>query len=94
VRHVHRVSRIDAPEAALRLARAIASDIALYNEDKIIRGIEQDRLFELIEEELEEGLGLYQSRVAEGLFERTNFFQRAVVDEVLKRKGHVKSKIW
>ena len=28
---------------ALRLARAIASDISLYNEQKIIKGIEQAR---------------------------------------------------
>jgi hypothetical protein len=89
-----RVSRIEDQEAAMRLAHAIASDIALYNEDKIIRGIEQDRLFEAIEEELDEGLDLYASRVSEALFEKTNFFHRAVVDEVLKKKGHVKSKIW
>ncbi|MEL6186567.1 MAG: hypothetical protein AAFU79_18265 [Myxococcota bacterium] len=78
----------------MRLARAIASDIALYNEDKIIRGIEQDNLFETLEEELAEGLSLYQSRVASEIETSTNYFHRAVVDEVLKRKGHIKSKIW
>lgn len=78
----------------MRLAQAIAGDIALYNEDKIIRGIEQDRLFEAIEEELQEGLDLYRNRVSEALYERTNFFHRAIIDEVLKRKGHVKSWIW
>jgi hypothetical protein len=46
---------IDTPEAATRLARAIASDIALYNEDKIIEGIENDTLFDVIAE-LNEGL--------------------------------------
>ncbi|MEO1235080.1 MAG: hypothetical protein AAFZ18_39955 [Myxococcota bacterium] len=76
------------------MARAIASDIALYNEDKIIRGIEQDNLFETLEEELAEGLSLYQSRVASEIETSTNYFHRAVVDEVLKRKGHIKSKIW
>lgn len=78
----------------MRLARAIASDIALYNEDKIIKGIEQDRLFEMIKDELDEGLELYRSRVGEALFERTSYFHRAVVDEVLKKKGHIRSKIW
>jgi len=31
---------IDTEEAARRLARAIASDLSLYNEEKIVRGIE------------------------------------------------------
>lgn len=88
------VAQIDTREGAMRLARAIASDIALYNEDKIIRGIEQDNLFETLEEELAEGLSLYQSRVASEIETSTNYFHRAVVDEVLKRKGHIKSKIW
>ena len=35
---------------AMRLARAIASDISLYNEQKIIKGIEQDNLFEVLSE--------------------------------------------
>ena len=30
---------IDTPERAIRLARTIASDISLYNEEKIIRGL-------------------------------------------------------
>jgi uncharacterized hydantoinase/oxoprolinase family protein len=33
---------IDTEEAARRLARAIASDLSLYNEEKIVRGIEAD----------------------------------------------------
>ena len=37
---------IEAEDAARRLARAIASDLSLYNEEKIVRGIENDSLFE------------------------------------------------
>ena len=37
---------------AMRLARAIASDISLYNEQKIIKGIEQDNLFEVLKDEI------------------------------------------
>ena len=37
---------------AMRLARAIASDISLYNEQKIVRGIEQDNLFETLKDEI------------------------------------------
>lgn len=79
---------------AMRLARAIASDISLYNEQKIIKGIEQDNLFDAIKEELEEGRELYKSRVSQEIFSGTNFFDRAVVDIIVRTKGHVKSKIW
>jgi hypothetical protein len=79
---------------AMRLARAIASDISLYNEQKIIKGIEQDNLFDVLKEELEEGRELYKSRVSQELYVSTNFFDRAVVDIVVRSKGHVKSKIW
>jgi hypothetical protein len=79
---------------AMRLARAIASDISLYNEQKIIKGIEQDNLFEVLKEELEEGRELYKSRVSPEIFQRMNFFERAVNDIVLRSKAHVKSKIW
>ena len=48
---------------AMRLARAIASDISLYNEQKIIKGIEQDNLFEVLKDEIEEGRELYKTRV-------------------------------
>ena len=79
---------------AMRLARAIASDISLYNEQKIIKGIEQDTLFEVLKDELEEGRQLYKSRVSPELYQTTNFFDRAVVDIIVRSKGHVKSKIW
>ncbi len=85
---------IDTPEAAMRLARAIASDISLYNEEKIIEGIRQDTLFDILRDELDEGMNLYKSRVAPDLFETTNFYNRAVVDVIVKSKGHIKSKIW
>jgi len=85
---------IDTPEAANRLARAIASDLALYNEAKIKEGIEGDSFFSLLTDEIEEGRAHYQSRVKPDLLKSTNFFDRAIVDVILARKGHIKSKIW
>ena len=79
---------------AMRFARAIASDISLYNKEKIIKGIEQDNLFEVLKDELEEGRELYKSRVSPEVFTTTNFFDRAVVDIVVKSMAQVKSKIW
>ena len=79
---------------APRLARAIASDISLYNEQKIIKGIEQDNLFDVLKEELDEGRDLYRSRVSQEVYTTTNFFDRAVVDIIVRGKAHVRSKIW
>nr|UXE44726.1 hypothetical protein Hi04_10k_c3120_00028 [uncultured bacterium] len=84
---------IETEEAARRLARAIASDVSLYNEEKIIRGLENDSLFEELGEEIEEGRALYKSRVSPDLYHR-NFYDRALVDILIRSKGHVKSKIW
>lgn len=79
---------------AIRFARAIASDISLYNEQKINRAVEQDNVFDVIKDEIEEGRELYKNRVSPELFARTNFYDRAIVDVIIGRKGHIKSKIW
>ena len=85
---------IDKPEMAWRRARAIASDVSLYNEKKIIEGIENDDLFTRLDAEIEEGRELYRSSVAPDLYARTNYYDRAVVDIIVRSKGHIKSKIW
>ena len=82
---------IETVEAARRLARAIASDLSLYNEDKIIQGITNDNLFDTLAEEVEEGRALYKRRVSPDL---KNYYDRALVDILIKAKGHIKSKIW
>jgi hypothetical protein len=84
---------IETEEAARRLARAIASDLSLYNEEKILQGIQHDSLFDTIAEEVEEGRALYKSRVAPDLYQK-NFYDRALIDILVKSKGHVKSKLW
>jgi predicted NBD/HSP70 family sugar kinase len=84
---------IETEEAARRLARAIASDLAIYNDEKIIRGIQNDTLFEDLTEEFEEGRTLYRSRVSPALYQR-NFYDRALVDVLINSKGHIRSRIW
>lgn len=84
---------IDTPEAARRLSRAIASDISLYNEEKITTGIQSDSLFDEIDDEIEEGRALFKSRVAPELYP-LNFYERALVDILVRSKGHIKSEIW
>lgn len=85
---------IETRDAAVRLARAIVSDVSLYNEAKIVKGIEEDNLFDAISGEIQEGRDLYKSRVSPSLDPKCYFYDRALVDVLIKPKGHVKSKIW
>jgi len=85
---------IETPEAANRLARAIASDLSLYNEAKIKEGIDNDTFFTVLQDEIAEGRAHYESRVDPKMLGSTNFYDRALVDVILARKGHIKSKIW
>jgi hypothetical protein len=84
---------IDKPDRARQLARVIASDIALYNDKQIVEGIERDSLFESLRDEIEEGRQHFKSRVTPELFE-SGLYDRALVDILLKPRGHVRSKIW
>ena len=84
---------IDKPERARQLARAIASDLGLYHEDKIVGGIENDNLFDVMAEEIEEGRELFKSRVTPDIFKR-NIYDRAIIDVIIAKKGHIKSSIW
>jgi hypothetical protein len=84
---------IDSEEAARRLARAIASDISLYNEEKIVRGIQNDSLFDEITEQIEEGRALFNSRVSPSLYPK-NYYDRALVDILIRSKAHIKSPLW
>lgn len=84
---------IDKLERARQLARAIASDLTLYHEAKVVEGIQKDTLFEVMKGEIEEGRSLFKSRVVPEIV-ALNLYERALVDVMLKAKGHVKSKIW
>ncbi|MCP4448702.1 MAG: hypothetical protein GY811_25710 [Myxococcales bacterium] len=85
-------SLIDKSKRARQLARAIASDLTLYHEAKILDGIANDTLFDVMSEEIEEGRDLFKSRVTPEIFAE-NIYDRALVDVLVKSKGHVKSKI-
>ncbi|MCC6750346.1 MAG: hypothetical protein IT371_21960 [Deltaproteobacteria bacterium] len=84
---------IDKPERARQLARAIASDLSLYHEDKIVAGLEHDNLFDSMASEITEGRELFKSRVTDEIFKQ-NLYDRALIDVMIKPKGHVKSKLW
>ncbi len=84
---------IDNSEQARRLARAIISDIAIYNKEKVESGIKNDDIFETLQEQLEEGRQHFFSRVAAEL-KPEQIFDLAVVDVLIKRAGKIESSIW
>lgn len=80
--------------SAQRLARTIASDILLYNRDKVEQGIKEDRLFELLEPEIKEGRELYASRVSAEIIETYKFLDRALVDVLIASQAELECTIW
>jgi hypothetical protein len=86
--------KITTQDEARRLARTILSDILLYNQAKVKEGIEKDSLFDVLSDELAEGLKYYESMVEPALRADTNFFNEAIIDVLLKQGGKHKSDIW
>jgi hypothetical protein len=84
---------IDNPDQARRLARAILSDIAIYNREKGVDGIKNDSIFDLLTDELAEGRQHFASRVVPQLSD-SNIFDLAIVDVLIKRAGKIESDIW
>jgi len=80
---------IDTPEAAARLARAIVSDIRIYN---VAEGIEKDTLLDLLADELEEGRVLFMGRVHPRL--HAPWYDRAIVDVLVFQSRRIRSWIW
>jgi len=81
-------------DVARRIARAVVSDIALYNVKKVEEGIRNDTLFDLLKNEIDEGRSYYLSRIDPEIAENTNFFNQALVDVLVKPTGRIPSKAW
>lgn len=86
--------RIADPERAVRLARAILSDVVLYNAEAVRLGIEQDDVFDRLKAELVEAHDYFETRVDEAILQKSNAWGRALVDVLVFRSGHVHSRIW
>ena len=84
---------ITSKEQAARLARAIVSDVAIYNQEKVERGIKNDNIFDSLSEEIEEGRQHFYSRVAPELSPE-QIFDLTLVDILIKRAGKIESPIW
>ncbi|MBI5445169.1 MAG: hypothetical protein HY900_28660 [Deltaproteobacteria bacterium] len=81
------------PEAARRLARTIVSDLAVYNKDELERAVVEDRVFEAMAPGIEEGRRHYETKVHPELYSRA-FYEKALIDFLLKPFGRIKSRIW
>ena len=84
---------ITTKEQAARLARAIVSDVAIYNQEKVENGIKNDNIFETLHDEIEEGRQHFYSRVTPEL-EPARMFDLTLVDILIKRAGKIESTIW
>ena len=65
-------------EDAKRLARAIVSDIVLYNKEKAEEGAAGGTFYEDLRDEIEEGRRLYQSRMPGQALSTANFYDEAI----------------
>ena len=84
----------DALQRAARLARAIASDIAVYHPKEVAQGVAEDSFFELLAPQLNEGLALYRARIDAALDPDGQAYWQAVVDVMLSGMGHIASPMW
>ena len=71
---------------AKRLAKIIVSDIVIYNEEKVEKGLQNGSFYEILEDEIKEGRMLFESRVSTALFEM-GLYEKALKDFIVSRNG-------
>ena len=76
-------------EKAKRFARIVISDIALYNEELVVEGIENNTFYDILKTEIEEGRELYAQRIPLHIIEKTNYYNEAIENFIKKRKENV-----
>jgi hypothetical protein len=86
--------RITDPQRATRLARAVVSDVMLYNAERVRAGIEADDLFDRLRPELDEARAFFEERVEPEVATKSNAFDLALVDVLVFRSAHLRSRIW
>jgi len=64
-------------EKAKRFARIIVSDIALYNQEAVITGIQNGTFFELLKDDIREGQELYEKRVPVSIRQKKDYYREA-----------------
>lgn len=85
---------MSAQKSAERLARVMASDIAIYNEEQIKRGIQNDTLFDELSDDLRDAERNWRERVDDAYKDDMSLFRRAFIDNVFAGAGNIKSDIF
>lgn len=85
---------MSAQKSAERLARVMASDIAIYNEEHIKRGIQNDTLFDELADDLRDAERNWKERVDEAYKDDMSLFRRAFIDNVFAGAGNIQSDIF
>jgi predicted Zn finger-like uncharacterized protein len=67
----------EAVEKARRFARIIVSDIALYNQDAVAEGLQNNTFYELLKADVDEGRELYENRVPTVIRAKKDYYQEA-----------------
>lgn len=78
------MERISDLDRAKRLARVIMDNIGLYEEDLVRQGINNDNIFDLLHDKIEEARNEFASRVTEEI-SGSKIFDSALVDVLIKR---------
>jgi CheY-like chemotaxis protein len=73
-------------EKAKRLARIIASDIALYNADALVEGVKSGNPLQALERDIEEGRKLYVERVPANMRGKVDYLGIALEDLFNKKR--------
>jgi response regulator RpfG family c-di-GMP phosphodiesterase len=73
-------------ERAKRLARAIMSDIYLYNSAKVEESIRNNNFYYAFAAEIKEGLKLYENRIAQEVRAQGDFFREAIENFIASKK--------
>lgn len=73
-------------EKAKRLARLIVSDIVLYNQEAVEKGVRNGTFEEVMAHEIQEAKKLYESRVPEEIRNKTNYLDEAFAALIERKK--------
>jgi predicted Zn finger-like uncharacterized protein len=76
----------NAQEEAMRLARIIISDIILYNQETVEKGIKEGNLLELLKDDIKEGVAYYVKRAPAEVRKNTTFLKNAFEELIAKIK--------
>lgn len=74
-------------EAARRLAASILADLAQFNSRIVDEGIRNGTFYDVLKDDLEEGLRLYRQQVSPEIIARRDYFQEAVDELIMRRKA-------